>query len=188
MLLGFKMRVAIIGTAGRDKYKPMTLNTWRWMLDQARELIPSGSYLVSGGAAWSDHIAVQLFLDGHAGHLALHLPAPITPSGFMGGYGTSGGAANYYHSRFANIIGVNTIEQILECYTRNNCTGSMQPVMPGYSAMFNRNKLVVSELNPDTDLMLAFTFGTNGVADGGTKHTWDMFRGANKRHVQIPLI
>ena len=183
------MRFAIIGTAGRDKSKPMTLETWNWMLDTSRQIIPQGSHLVSGGAAWADHIAVQLFLDGYADMLTLHLPAPLTNSKqFAGGYGTSGGAANYYHSMFSRVIGQNTIEQIHDCGYMPNCVGSVQPMANGFGAMFARNKLVVSELNPDIDHMLAFTFGTNGVADGGTKHTWDMFRSGNKRHVQIPII
>ena len=181
------MKIAIIGTAGRDKTKPMSIRTWNWMLDVSRELVPSGTHLVSGGAAWADHIAVQLFLEGHAGNLTLHLPAPLTSNGYIGEYGTSGGAANYYHSRFANVIGVNTFEQLMECALHNNCNGTMQEVAEGYGAMFVRNKAVVQELNPKTDYMFAFTFGTNGVADGGTKQTWDMFDSVNKHHLQIPI-
>ena len=181
------MRYAIIGTAGRDKTKPMTLKTWNWMLDTAWEIIPQGSHLVSGGAAWADHVAVQLFLEGYADLLTLHLPAPLTNTKqFAGGYGTSGGAANYYHGMFSNTIRQNTIEQIHECGYMPNCVGTVQPVANGFGAMFTRNKLVVSELNPELDHMLAFTFGTNGVAEGGTKHTWDLFRSTNKHHVTIP--
>ena len=181
------MKIAIIGTAGRDKSKPMTIQTWNWMLDVSRELVPSGTHLVSGGAAWADHIAVQLFIEGHAGNLTLHLPAPLTSNGYIGEYGTSGGAANYYHSRFSNVIGVNTFEQLMECALHENCTGTMQEVAEGYGAMFVRNKAVVQELNPKTDFMFAFTFGTNGVADGGTKQTWDMFDSVNKHHLQLPI-
>lgn len=182
-----KMRIAIIGTAGRDKTKPMTLRTWNWMLGLAREIIPEGSHLVSGGAAWADHIAVQLFLEGHAANLTLHLPAPLTSTGYLGDYGTSGNAANYYHKKFADIIGVNTFEQLIKCASHDNCTGSIQEVSQGYSAMFVRNKAIVQELNPHTDYMFAFTFGTEGVADGGTKNTWDMFNSSNKHHFQIPI-
>ena len=185
-LLGLYMRVAIIGTAGRDKSRVMTAQTWQWMIDAAKAQIPQGSIGVSGGAAWADHIAVALLLTDHLGGLILHLPAPITERGFLGGYGTSGGAANYYHTKFANTINVNTIQQILDCTMLPNCTGSVQPVSQGYSAMFTRNKRVVDELNPKTDAMLAFTFGKHEVADGGTKHTWDLFRGANKKHLTIP--
>lgn len=180
------MRVAIIGTAGRDKSKAMTVNTWQWMVETAKNQIPAGSIAVSGGAAWADHVAVALMLMGHLDGLILHLPAPITEHGFIGEYGTSGGAANYYHSRFANTIGVNTIQQILDCTLLPECTGSVQPVSQGFSAMFARNKRVVGELNPEMDAMVAFTYGTNGVADGGTKHTWDLFNGRDKRHFTIP--
>lgn len=62
-------KFAIIGTAGRDKAKPMTRKTWDWMLRTAMEQIPPDSHLVSGGAAWSDHIAVALFLMDYAAEL-----------------------------------------------------------------------------------------------------------------------
>ena len=181
------MRIAVIGTAGRDKSKPMTRKTWDWMLDQAYSLCPTDATLVSGGAAWADHIAVQLYLSGHVSSLILHLPAKLNDRGFIGPYRSSASAANYYHQQFSQAIGVNCIQQLIDCCTSENCTGSVQPPSPGFSAMFARNKLVVADLDPITDGMLAFTFGSGSVADGGTKHTWDMFVSDNKKHIQIPI-
>lgn len=185
------MKIAIIGTAGRDKTKPMTYQTWVWMLRQAKALMPtaaaSQTHLVSGGAAWADHLAVQLFLDGVASELTLHLPAPLDNQGYFGGsQGTAGGAANFYHSKFSLIAGLNSREQILEASRQPGCRGSTQPIKQGYSAMFARNALIVTELDHATDRMLAFTFGQGTEPDdGGTKHTWDLFHGSKQR-ITIP--
>lgn len=181
------MRVAIIGTAGRDRNRIMTRATWDWMVSSAMNCIPAGSHVVSGGAAWADHVAVRLFMDGHASALTLHLPSHMNDSGFIGPYQSAGSAANYYHERFSRAIGENTIQQLLECITHDACTGSAQQPAPGYSAMFTRNKLVVNELDTEHDGMVAFTFGQgNEPADGGTNHTWGLFRGHDKLHLTIP--
>ena len=187
------MKIAIIGTAGRDKTKRMTFHTWMWMVHKAKRLMPTAAasqiHLVSGGAAWADHLAVQLFLDGSASELTLHLPAPLGNDGyFQGGKGTAGGVANYYHSKFSLIAGINSRQDILIAAQEPGCHGSVQPIMNGYGSLFARNKLIVEELDPATDRMLAFTFGEGSEpADGGTKNTWDMFHG-NKHHITIPEI
>lgn len=184
------MKIAIIGTAGRDKAIPMTLETWKWMVSQTIALMPMDRpvHLVSGGAAWADHLAVRLFLDGHASGLSLHLPAPFDINGyFVGERGTAGGAANYYHLKFSFATGINSRGELLEAVEQPGCNGTMQPASPGYKGMFARNKLIAQELDPSTDRLLAFTFGQGDEpADGGTKNTWDQFHG-NKRHICIPV-
>lgn len=185
------MKIAIIGTAGRDKTKVMSFQTWNWMVRQAKALMPTAAasqiHLVSGGAAWADHLAVHLFLNGDVSALTLHLPAPLDNTHyFVGGQGTAGGAANYYHAKFSLIAGINSREQIAEASREPGCHGTVQPVKQGYAAMFARNALIVKELDPATDRLLAFTFGEGDEpADGGTKHTWDLFHGS-KQHITIP--
>jgi hypothetical protein len=180
-----KPRVAIIGTAGRDKTKTMSLGLWDWMCQDALTRIRKGAHVVSGGAAWADHIAVWLFMTGHAGELTLHLPAPITSINdrhwFEGPAKGSAAAANYYHSQFGLLIGKDTIKQIVNAAGRLACHGTIQPVSAGYGAMFARNKLV-----SECEQMLAYTFGQGNVpADGGTKDTWDKCKG-EKLHVSLP--
>ena len=105
--------IALIGTAGRDKSKPMTANLWAAMVADALDRVPSGAALISGGAAWADHLAVELFLLGHASALRLHLPAPFaTCDAFAGGYGTAGGAANFYHQTFSKTTGKMSVREI----------------------------------------------------------------------------
>ena len=64
--------VAIIGSAGRNEdgakmnatvFDAMTAAALRTITDHWH-LSPQNVRLVSGGAAWADHVAVRLFLDG----------------------------------------------------------------------------------------------------------------------------
>jgi hypothetical protein len=179
-------KIAIIGTAGRDKTKPMTARLWAWMVLDALQRVPKGAHLVSGGAAWADHLAVDLYLRGHAADLTLHLPAPFMEHTlgwqFVGGFGTAGGAANYYHRKFSQVVGYGTLAQIADVLQVGaSCTE--EPMSQGYAGMFNRNAKVAQ-----ADIMLAYTFGEgNEPADGGTKNTWDACRG-QRTHITLPLL
>lgn len=175
------MKVAIIGTAGRDKTKPMNRDLWKWMLEDATSRIEFESTLVSGGAAWADHLAVQLYIMGLADNLTLHLPAPLGPKGFTGPERSAASAANYYHQLFSRVIGVDTLAEV-RLAIEGGAHATYEPEAHGYSAMFARNRKVAQ-----ADAMLAYTFGTGDVpADGGTKDTWDQCRG-QRTHISLPI-
>lgn len=177
-------KIAIIGTAGRDKTKPMTLALWVWMVQDAMQRVGKGDHLVSGGAAWADHLAVTMFLAERVKALTLHLPAPLGLQGFNGPNKSSATAANYYHSLFTNVIGEYSFGQIKQCEDMPGCDGTFEPEAPGYAAMFARNRRVAEA----ADLMLAYTFAEGDQpADGGTKHTWDMCRG-KRIHITLPKL
>ena len=109
--------LAIIGTAGRDNTRPFTALLWESMCAHAADHVKTHGVdaLVSGGAAWADHLAVHLFRTGAVRSLWLHLPAPMKDRQFMSGrYGSAGAAANYYHGRFGRVIGRRTVEDIVE--------------------------------------------------------------------------
>jgi hypothetical protein len=176
-------RIAIIGTAGRDKTKPMTRALWDWMVADAVARVPVGSHLVSGGAAWADHLAVELYLRGHASRLALHLPAPFTHKFEEAGGGPSAGSiSNYYHIRFSRTISRNTFADIVAAI----CGGAavtMEPLRRGHSGMFARNAKVAA-----CEQLLAYTFASGIVpAEGGTKNTWNSCRGT-RTHIQLPTL
>lgn len=178
------MKIAIIGTAGRDKTKPMTKRLWNWMIEHAKAHIPEGAHLVSGGAAWADHLAIYLFLKEHARELTLHIPAPYYDGRFHGPMRSAASAANYYHGLFSKVVGYDTLAEIGKVADMEHCHGSFQPAQDGYAAMFARNKLVAKEANK----MFAYTFGTGDEpADGGTKNTWDQCRG-ERIHVPLPIL
>lgn len=180
-------KIAIIGTAGRDKNIPMTRALWEWMVKDIASRIGFGDHLVSGGAAWADHLAVAMFLGGNARYLTLHLPAPFEDGRYSipdNSRESSGSAANWYHWKFSTAIGRDTLLDIEKAAAMDNCDGTFEPAAHGYGAMFNRNKKVAAS----ADLMYAYTFGTGATpADGGTKDTWDQCKG-KRIHVPLPRL
>lgn len=177
-------KIAIIGTAGRDKNHPMSAKHWDFMCEMVRAELNPDDHLISGGAAWADHVAVWAFRTGLVHSLSLHLPAPLWYGKFQGDFGTSGGTANYYHEKFSLAMGgraLDTLDQIAQCIDRG-VPFTTQPVAKGYEAMANRNRLVAAEC----DHLIAFTFGRgNTPADGGTKMTWDMAAHAERMHLSL---
>lgn len=178
------MKIAIIGTAGRDKSIPMTKELWRWMIEDVSSRIQQTDILISGGAAWADHLAVELFLSNKCKELILHLPAPLSmeTKSFDGPhYNSAACSSNFYHSRFSKIIGYNSLHQIAEVISKKQLV-THEPKSYGYSGMFERNRKVALSC----DSLIAYTFGREGKPkDGGTKHTWDLCK-VEKIHVTLP--
>lgn len=173
--------IAIIGTAGRDKNHPMSAKHWDFMCHTIYEELKPEDALVSGGAAWADHVAIWAFLNDHCKQLILHLPAVFMNNHFDGGYGTSGGACNYYHGLFDNVMGFHSRGHIQAAIDKG-ARITNQPIAMGYVAMTNRNKLVAE----DCTHMVAFTFGEGDEpADGGTKMTWNMAATKQRAHVSL---
>lgn len=166
--------VAVIGTAGRRGSGPMTAATFEWMVEQAGEALRrewdlelADVRLVSGGAAWADHVAVALFLDGRVAGLILHLPAALTPTGFVdtgtGDWRTNPGrSANTYHRAFTAALGRDTLAELRTAVER----GAAAKVHKGFHA---RNRAVAR-----ADHLLAFTWGRLTPPKGGTRHTWSL--------------
>jgi hypothetical protein len=174
--------VAIIGTAGRkDDGKALNRAVWDNMVADARAKVLPGDTLISGGAAWADHVAVRLFLDGAVAGLRLRLPAPFDGTKFEGAYGNSGGAANYYHGLFSQKIGENTLAQVKEAIDKG-AEVTYEPASSGYGAMNARNTKVAAEASS----VIAYTFKAGAVPkDGGTLDTWKKSQAAEKTHVDL---
>ncbi|ART57108.1 hypothetical protein CBP36_19575 (plasmid) [Acidovorax carolinensis] len=175
-------RMAIIGTAGRDKAHEMDRALWDAMLSDARSRVLPTDTLVSGGAAWADHLAVRLFLDGAVQHLELHFPAPLEGGAFAGpARDSAGSAANYYHSMFQKATGIDGLREIEQAIAAGAST-TAQPTGAGYSAMFSRNRIVAAT----ADKLVAYTFGEGDEpASSGTKNTWDRAAHASREHVRL---
>jgi hypothetical protein len=173
--------IAIIGTAGRSQVP--TLTEWNNMLEDAKSRVSQNDTLISGGAAFADHIAVKLFLEGKVKELKLRLPAKISNGKFIGKYGTAGGTANFYHDKFSKVIGINTIEEIQQAINKGAEVTYETEI--SNKAMFIRNDKVAKESNA----MIAYTYGeSNEPADGGTKDTWNKSKYSDKVHVSIHKI
>jgi len=90
----------------------MTAVLYRSMVETARGLIERRAEtddawkwenieLISGGAAWSDHVAVSLFLAQQIARfpLVLHLPTRFDSEGERFVADTVGGVANFHHEK-----------------------------------------------------------------------------------------
>ena len=174
-----EISLAIVGTAGRkDDAKRLTRKHFEAMclvasglLEQINESNYPITHLVSGGAAWADHVAVKLFLDKKVPNLRLFIPSEWDDGAFETKSSQSvqnrdytsdpGSTANYYHKLFQQNTGINGLSDIqiakahgAELYC---CRGGFH----------GRNAMVAK-----SDFILACTFGDkNMVKEGGTADT-----------------
>lgn len=181
----------MIGTAGRDSTRPMTRALWQAMVQDFRGRVRPDDTLLSGGAAWADHLAVHAFLEGWCAGLELYLPAPLEEVGdvasgpklyvFAGGPSTAGSAANHYHQRFQQATGVDGRAQIAAAIAAGALVAA-EPVAPGYRAMFARN----AKIARGAGAAIAYTWGeASHPAAGGTLDTWKQVRSTHKIHVSL---
>lgn len=174
-------KIAIIGTAGRDLTKPMTRELWDWMVKDATGRVTEDDHLVSGGAAWADHLAVYLFIHGKVSALTLHLPAPFKDGLFEGPKNSSGPVANFYHLKFLMVRGEDSFKEI-ELALQMGATVTYEPPRAGFRGFMDRNSKVAR-----AERLLAYTFSNLSVpADGGTKDTWTKCRG-QRTHISLPI-
>lgn len=176
--------IAIIGTAGRDRRPELTKKLWWEMLKDASSWFthPNQYKLVSGGAAWADHLAVELYLlSPEIFHLELFLPAPLNEDGiFEGGRATAGSISNWYHEMFSDVVKFDSRKRIL--MARDWGAKIHQGEVGPPTRFFERNADVAKAA---TDGVLAYTWGEGKEpADGGTKHTWGLCSG---RKIHVPL-
>ena len=175
--------IAVIGTAGRDKTRPMTDKHWDFMCETIAAEVKPEDTLVSGGAAWADHVAIWAYGTGLVKNLILHLPAPFANGRFQGPSMGAGQTCNYYHRLFSEAMGFDSLDHISQAFMYEaSVTITEEPTGPGYGAFAARNRKVADTCTH----MVAFTFADGDVpADGGTKMTWDM--AADKLRIHVPL-
>lgn len=176
-----EIKVSIIGTAGRKEdgnkmSRGLYVEMYKKAIDILAnfELIPRVVHLVSGGAAWADHIAVSLYLGHFSNQLTLHLPALfcIVENKYVPLEVAD--TANYYHKLFAQKMGRSTLEGITKAIEK----GAKTTISDDFKA---RNLKVA-----DCDLMIAFTWGEGDEPkQGGTHHTWTHSAAPVKIHVPL---
>lgn len=183
--------LGVIGTAGRDKTKPMTRQLYTAMCSHLWDLIHQYGEpinLVSGGAAWADHVAITVWLEMQSsnhpniGELTLHLPAMWDTENHCYVDTPCGGTSNHYHRKFSKVMYRDMLADIGHVLNRPGCRYTMQVGAVGMGPFFARN----SEIARDSDFLLAFTWGQSEdrPADGGTLDTWNKCRGI-KSHVPL---
>lgn len=179
------MKLAVIGTAGRKDDAPkMSKQLYDAMYDKLVLVIghikqygpEPVTGLVSGGAAWADHLAVTHFMKAKNASfraiyglekttLKLHLPCRFVivknefeDNGNRDFRTNPGEILNHYHSKMP----FNSLEQIATAMDTDGCTTVCGDGLKG------RNSRIAEE----ADAVVAFTFG-NGrtLKPGGTEHT-----------------
>jgi len=172
--------ISIIGTAGRnDDAAKLNQGVFTKMNIKVNEILCDiGSredrILVSGGAAWADHVAVIQYLNGFAKQLILHLPAKFDMDKrcFVGSKDAE--ISNYYHKKFSDNMGVDSLFQLWMAIDQKAVVCNW----PGFKA---RNSRVAK-----SQYIIALTYNNGNIPkDGGTKHTWDMATTPNKIHIDI---
>ena len=177
------LTLGIIGTAGRgDDAAKLDAAHWRMMvcISQTVATVTGATRLVSGGAAFGDHCAVELFNRGFVPELTLHLPAPFlrTPERYAYKDTDAGRVSNRYHVAFTEarkaggVSGISLVE-IARALENPRCTVTEENG-PGFAPFFVRNAKVAN----DADVLLAFTFGVVGkpdLKDGGSADTMRAF-------------
>lgn len=169
-----KITVSIIGTAGRhyEDRKELSKQLFQKMVKKAIDIIqnkwkldPKNIVLISGGAAWSDHIAIHMYLYYNYPNLRLHLPC-LWDSNNICYNEKQGRTANQYHQYFSKSMGVNTLEEI-ELAKKQGAEFRV------HNGFFSRNTYVAQ-----SKYMIAFSWAnTIHEIKGGTKNTWDKCRG-----------
>ena len=186
-----KITISIIGSASGKKQNDHLLNkkTWNYMCQISENYITekitqdwSKIILVSGGAAWSDHVAVFLYLKHPGSHLILHLPCQwdycnhqLADNGNYQWTVNPGKLANSLHFNFQKEIKKNTLQQIQLAINQG------ATIFDHYKGFFDRNIQVGK-----SQYLIAFSFSqTNEPTDGGTFHTWKNSQSKNKIHFTL---
>ncbi|KAJ3113001.1 hypothetical protein HK100_002134 [Physocladia obscura] len=122
--------IAVIGTAGRGNTAVLTSESlFGAIVAKAEDIVTNEwefdwgqVHLISGGAAWTDHAAIRLFLAHPSAKLTLHFPCQfiVGPKPQFEDLGStdwrknSGQMANQYHKQFSSVINSNSMLEILE--------------------------------------------------------------------------
>jgi hypothetical protein len=164
------------------------------MIENAHEIItvklkldPKNVTLVSGGAAFSDHVALILFLTKGYGKLNLYLPLPEPAAGRKGNgeveeeekekYGRvqqpinwlandEGKRSRQLHIAFSRILKMDTLHDI-------ELARQKGAVIFYHNTFAKRNEQVANSTH-----MIAYTFSTTGappMSKSGTRQTWNMW-------------
>ena len=178
------MKISIIGTAGKNarshERAMLDKNLFIKMAQAALDIFPKDNHLlVSSGTAYAEHIAIWLFLNGPnlkmQNTLHIHLPSlfDLEQKRFYGN--TDADVANLYHRYFTWRTGINSLGEIAQALQMESCTHTI-------SNGFKEWNLLVG----NTDLLIAFTFGADGMPDThGTRHTWMHSTAQQKIHIPI---
>lgn len=182
------IKLAIIGIAGRNDEHLSKLKSEHliWMADNVEFYIkevlktePCNIILVSGGSAWADHVAVQLYLDKEKnfGGLELYLPSKfdLKYNHYVNTH--EGRLLNKLHKQCQEKTGIDVLLELGKVLHR---PGVKVVIQRGF---FPRNTLIAK----NCDHLLAFTFDKEKPTGGGTLDTWNKVKHSNKSNFCLDL-
>lgn len=180
-----KNKIAIIGTAGRDKNDKYDIDDYNRMIEKCKDIIehqfklkPENILLVSGGASLSDHLVVDLYNQNYA-KAKLYLPALWDQNKKQyvennARYDT-GKISNYHHKKFSKMTGKNSLNEINQAIENGL---EIDVSNPGFK---NRNSCIA-----ECDYLIAFGFIKDNIpTTPGTLDTWKKSKAKNKIYVSI---
>lgn len=192
--------LSIIGSSGRKYDESLVskelydklLNTLEGIILDDFKLNYEEIILVSGGAAFCDHLAVTLFnkyKDKFAG-LVLYLPCGFDyeneqyeDNGDTRWYNNPGKLSNNCHYKFMKKTGINSLQEIADLESNNKVILDI----PEKVGFHGRNTKVAK-----SNYLVAFTRGNknnkDGFADGGTYDTWKKAKNSTKIHMTFDNI
>jgi len=178
--------VSIIGTSGRGCLNAMNKKIYKKMIIKTKDIIenhfkldPKNICLVSGGAAWADHVVVKLYLDKYVSNALLYLPCQWNHvSGKyvdrIQDHHNVAHIANQYHDLFSKKMKCNTLYEIQKAINQGLIINTSNY---GFK---NRNIEVAK-----SDYLIAFTWNRVIPQKGGTAHTWKNTTTPQKIHINL---
>lgn len=191
-----RVRVAIVGFAGghvpEQCRRYLNALLFAQMVARAEEIITrdwglqwTRVHLISGGAAWADHVAVALFLAHPDATLTVHAPAQwdATTGRFLdNGRGADwktnpAHLTNALHERFAAKTGRQAFLELRDAHSLGASINATDKA--GFHA---RNNAIAAQ----ADRMMAFSWSDGAEpTDGGTRYTWERCGAHHKIHVSL---
>jgi hypothetical protein len=189
--------MGIIGMAGGASRVPtfakplLTADLFATMVvDAENRISPTSAWdnirLVSGGAAWADHVAVALYLKhGTAAPCKLMLYFPcdwdaaakrFVDSGSSDWKVNPGRLANSLHAEFSAVVGRDSLHEIDDAIRRG------AEIITAFRGFHPRNDALAAGV----DWLLAYSWGDAEPESGGTLYTWSRFANrAQKTRVSL---
>ena len=172
------IKLAIIGTSGRNPQDGAKLLNFhmQWMaenvlcyIEHILKTTTDNIILVSGGSAWADHVAVQLYLEYNFGGLELYLPTnfDIIQKKYADTY--EGLMLNILHMQCKEKIHVDVLNELAEAISKKTTKVIVK------KGVFQKNSLI----SKNCDHLICFIFGQT-ISGGGSYDTWKKTKHQNK--------
>lgn len=143
--------------------------------------------LISGGGAWSEHLAVSLFLQGNAKQLTLYLPSPLLSQSrfWEDKYDNSGKYMNFYHWKFSSQV----------FYEHPDKSGPLESITQLLKAQLKGSNIHVERKGLEArnakiceagaDLLIIYGWSKSKPTDPHLLAIWNQHHNAERIHVDM---